>query len=172
MDWPKPEHRPCGDIDIWLFGDQKVADALLAKEKCVKIDTSHHHHTVFEWDRFSLENHYDFINVHHHKSHVALENIFKVLGADETHYVELYGERVYLPSPNLHALFLFKHLLLHFSTGEMTLRQILDWAFFVEKHTKEVDWNWLVKVLDENNIREIFNTINAICVEDLGFNAG
>lgn len=19
LDWPKPEHRPCGDIDIWLF---------------------------------------------------------------------------------------------------------------------------------------------------------
>ena len=25
LDWPKPEHRPCGDIDIWLFGKQKVA---------------------------------------------------------------------------------------------------------------------------------------------------
>lgn len=26
---PKPEHRPYGDIDIWLFGKQKEADALL-----------------------------------------------------------------------------------------------------------------------------------------------
>ena len=25
IDWPKPEHRPCGDIDIWLFGKQKEA---------------------------------------------------------------------------------------------------------------------------------------------------
>ena len=23
LDWPKPEHRPCGDIDIWQFGQQK-----------------------------------------------------------------------------------------------------------------------------------------------------
>ena len=20
LDWPRPDHRPCGDIDIWLFG--------------------------------------------------------------------------------------------------------------------------------------------------------
>ena len=26
LNWPKPEHRPCGDIDIWLFGQQKEAD--------------------------------------------------------------------------------------------------------------------------------------------------
>lgn len=29
LDWPKPEHRPCGDIDVWLFGQQKEADAAL-----------------------------------------------------------------------------------------------------------------------------------------------
>lgn len=29
IDWPRPEHRPCGDIDIWLFGKQKEADAAL-----------------------------------------------------------------------------------------------------------------------------------------------
>ena len=49
LDWPKPEHRPCGDIDIWQFGKQKEADATLSKEKSIKIDNSHHHHTVF-WE--------------------------------------------------------------------------------------------------------------------------
>ena len=29
FDWPKPEHRPCGVIDIWQFGEQKEADAAL-----------------------------------------------------------------------------------------------------------------------------------------------
>ena len=43
LDWPNPKHRPCGDLDIWQFGKQKEADAVLAKEKGVKIDTSHHH---------------------------------------------------------------------------------------------------------------------------------
>ncbi len=76
LDWPKPEHRPCGDIDIWQFGKQKEADALISKEKGIEVDYSHHHHTVFNWDEFTVEDHYDFINTHRHYSHRGLEKIF------------------------------------------------------------------------------------------------
>lgn len=169
LNWPKPEHRPCGDIDIWLFGKQKEADVLLAKEKGIKMDGSHHHHTIFNWCGFSIENHYDFVNVHAHKSSAELEKVFKRLGEDDSHLVEVLREKVYLPSPNLHALFLIRHMVSHFAAAEITLRQVLDWAFFVEKHTKEVDWEWLDDLLEKHHMRDFFNCINAICVEDLGF---
>ena len=184
LDWPKPKHRPCGDIDIWLFGKQKEADAALEEwfksssgSTCspsvqeFKIDSSHHHHTVFEWDDFSVENHYDFINVHHHKSHIKLEKILKELGTDDSHFVDVNGERVYLPSPNLHALFLLKHAALHFVGTELTFRQVLDWAFFMEQHGKEVDWNMLYPIIEEHGMTPFLNIINAICVENLGFDA-
>ena len=171
LNWPKPEHRPCGDIDIWLFGKQKEADALMAKELGLKVDTSHHHHTVFNWSDFSVENHYDFVNVHARKSSAELEKLFKELGQDDKYRVELNGEQVYLPSRNLHALFLIRHMVSHFAAAEITLRQVLDWAFFVEKHSKEVDWEWLLPLLGQYHMKEFFNCVNAICVEDLGFNA-
>lgn len=167
--WPKPEHRPCGDIDIWMFGKQNESDSLLAKEKGIKLDASHHHHTVFDWHGFTVENHYDFVNVHAHKSSAELEKIFKQLGQDDSRAVEVNGEKVYLPSPNLHALFLIRHMVSHFAAAEITLRQVLDWAFFVEKHTKEVDWVWLDGMLDKFHMKEFVSCINAICVEDLGF---
>ncbi len=68
LDWPKPEHRPCGDIDEWLFGQQQAADRELGSwlkvhGSGVEIDNSHHHHSVFEWGEFTVENHYDFINI-------------------------------------------------------------------------------------------------------------
>lgn len=169
LDWPKPEHRPCGDIDIWLFGQQKEADTTLGKEKGVVIDKSHHHHTVFEWDEFMLENHYDLVNVHHHRINVELENELKRLADDDSHFVGVNGEKVYLPSPNLHALFLLKHTMNDFTTSSMTLRQLLDWAFHVEKHGEEIDWEWLELVLDKYHMRDFYNCINTICVEDLGF---
>lgn len=170
LNWPKPEHRPCGDIDIWQFGQQKEADRLLAKEKGIEIDNSHHHHSVFYWRDFMVENHYDFINVHHHKSNRELEKVFKELGSDDSHFVEVYNEKVYLPSSNLNALFLLKHSMNDFTSFSMNLRQLLDWAFFVEKHTKEIDWKWLVGVLEKYHMLDFFNIINAICVEELGFN--
>lgn len=171
-DWNKPEHRPIGDIDIWLFGRQKEADLALKTEKGIKIEDSFEHHTVFYWRDFMVENHYDFIDVHHRKSSPQLERILKSLGEDDSHYVDLYGERVYLPSPNLLALFLLRHSMEHFASTELTLRQLLDWAFFVEKHAKEVNWDWLIGLLEEFGMTPAFNVFNAICVEDLGFEAG
>lgn len=169
LDWPKPEHRPSGDIDIWQFGRYREADAALSSEKGILIDSSHHHHTVFYWRDFMVENHYDFINVHHHRSNAEYEKILKKLGDDDSHSVELYGEKVYLPSPNLHALFLLKHMMLHFASGEISLRQVLDWGFFVEKHGESVDWKYVLAVLEEFGMTEMFGVFNAICEEELGF---
>lgn len=170
LNWPKPSHRPCGDIDIWQFGEYKKADELVSKEKGIKIDKSHHH-TVFNWGEFTVENHYDFNNVCHHKSNAKLENIFKELGKDDSYSVDVEGNKVYLPSPNLHALFLLKHTMTDFAASYVTLRQLLDWAFFVERHGNEIDWNWLDRVMEQYHMKEFFNCINAICVEELGFGA-
>lgn len=169
LNWPKPEHRPCGDIDIWQFGKQTEADATVACEKGIEIDNSHHHHTVFDWGDFMVENHYDFNHVHHHKSGPKLEKIFKELGKDASHYVILNGEKVYLPSPNLHTLFLLKHSMTDFAAFYVTLRQVLDWGFHVQKHHDEIDWEWLVGVINQFHMKDFFDCINAICVEDLGF---
>lgn len=168
-DWPRPEHRPYGDIDIWLFGKQKEADAILAKETGIVIDRSHHHHTVFNWMGFTVENHYDFVNVYARQSSAVMEKVFKELGQDDSHVAEVNGQKVYLPSPNLHALFLLKHSVSHFVGANISLRQVLDWAFFVEKHTDEIDWEWLNGMIDRFHMRDFVYCINAICVEDLGF---
>ncbi len=171
LDWSKPNHRPCGDIDIWQFGEWKQADSGLANGMGVEIDKTHHHHTVFNWKVFSVENHYDFINVYHHRSHIKLEKNLKELSKDDSHFVDVCGERVYMPSPDLNALFLLKHAALHFVGTELTFRQILDWAFFIQKHGQDVDWNMLLPIIEEHGMTPFLNIINSICVGDLGFDA-
>lgn len=182
LDWSKPNHRPCGDIDIWLFGQQREADKELVssfriQDPSFKIDLSHHHHTVFEWMGFTVENHYDFLNVHHHKSNVEMEAILKDLGKDGSHFVVLNGDastgsaaKVYLPSANLHALFLLRHSMSNFASTGFQLRQLLDWAFFVEKHGEEIDWEWLESQLEHFGMKKLYDVFNAICVGNLGFN--
>ena len=169
IDWPKPEHRPAGDIDIWLFGQQKEADEILKKETGIKIDNDRQHHTIFDWRNFMVENHYDFLDVHHHKSNIELEKLFKEMGKDDSHFVELYGEKVYVPSTNMHALFLLKHAMSHFAAEGITLRNLMDWGFFVKAHTKEIDWKWLEGILEEYGMMPAYNIFNAICVGDFGF---
>lgn len=171
LDWPKPEHRPCGDIDIWLFGKQKEADKVLSREKKIDIDKGHHHHTVFNWSDFSVENHFDFINVYDLKSNAEIEKVFKELGQDDTHWTEIKGERIYLPNPNLHVLFMLRHMMNHFVAAEINLRQLMDYAFFVKKHGDEIDWKWMMEELERFDMDRLFDIFNAICVEELGFGA-
>ena len=172
--WPKPEHRPYGDIDIFLFGKQSEADALMVQEYKVqgfKVDNSHHHHTVFQWQGFTVENHYDFVNVHVHRSSRELEGIFKslVFKVESLESVDSGEFKVNFPPANLHALFLVRHMVSHFSGASMSLRQVLDWGFFVKAHSEEVDWKWLTEVLEKYHMKAFFDCVNAICVEDLGF---
>ena len=130
------------------------------------------------WQGFTVENHYDFMNVHYGHRSKDLEDIFKELAKDESHFVEVKDAstgsttKVYLPSPNLHALFLLRHSMQDFAAAVLTLRQVLDWAFFVEKHADEIDWEWLMGLVNAYHMTDYFNTINAICVEDLGFSSG
>lgn len=171
LNWPNPKHRPYGDIDIWLFGNQASADETIKKERGIKVDTSHHHHTTFEWDGFLIENHYDFVNTKDLKTSRSMEKIFNELGMNDSYSIDIEGERVYLPSPDLHALFLIRHLALHFASVSINLRQMIDWGFFVEKHTGEINWSWLCDTLKKYHMMDFFNCINAICVGDLGFSA-
>lgn len=171
LDWPVPKHRPCGDIDIWLFGKQEEADSLL-EGKGVTIDNRHYHHTVFRAGGLTVENHYDFITVNHHHSGQKMEALLKQLAADDSHFITVRGQKVYVPSPKMNALFLIYHTMLHFVSTEMNLRQLLDWGFYAKKHGGELDWDWLLGVLEEYHLTQFFHCINAILVEDLGFEAG
>ena len=156
LNWPSPKHRPYGDIDIWLFGNQAAADEIINKEKGIKVDTSHHHHTTFEWEGFLIENHYDFINTKDLKSSRSIESIFKELGIDDHYSIYVNGEKVYVPSPDLHALFLIRHMALHFASVSINLRQLIDWGFFAEKHTGDINWGWLCDTLGKYHMIDFF----------------
>lgn len=171
LNYPKPSHRPCGDIDIWQFGQYEEADRAVSKAFGITIDKGHHHHTVFAFKGFSIENHYDFLNVHYGHKNDAYEVILKELAKDDSCTVEVDGQRVYLPSANLHALFVLRHAMANFASTGMNMRQVLDWAFFVEKQGKAIDWELVQSVLTKFQMTTFMNYMNAICIDDLGFPA-
>ena len=168
LNYPVPNHRPLGDIDIWLFGEQKRGDNALS-EKGVKIDYGHHHHTIFNYKGVTIENYSDFLCVPGHRKNASYERILKRLAYEESVRSEINGEEIYYPSANFNALFILKHSATHFASTEMNLRQLLDWGTFVLKHGKNVDWNFVVKVAKLYNLYHFMNCQNALCVDYLGF---
>lgn len=156
--WPVPKHRPSGDMDIYLFGDWKRADKLIADKLGIQVDAGHEHHTCFTFDRESIENHYDFINTKASQSAVWIEAKLK----------ELIDSSLY-PSADFNAIFLMRHLGQHFAGVEATLRQVLDWGFFMRAENEKVHWNEIISFLKKMGIYDFFCCINSVCVDYLGF---
>lgn len=184
LNYPIPEHRPCGDVDIWLFRVEKddagkavitnvqsKADKLLREELNVHIDEDKHHHTVFYIDGVMFENHYDFLNIHSHTSNRLIEERLQFLVRKQMEKVSVDGEAVYLPSADFNALFLLRHSAAHFAAERIGLRHLLDWKYFVERSAATIDWASLDQFACEMNMHRFLHCINGICVDYLGLPA-
>lgn len=169
LDWPIPNHRAVGDLDIYNFGKWKEADAFIAEQLGIKIDDGHEHHTVFNFHGVAVENHYDFINTKAHRDAPKIEAHLKSLAEKNCREIEIGETKIYLPSADFNAIFLMRHMGQHFAGEYLNLRQILDWGFFVKAHSHEVDWNATILFLKEIGLYHFFNHINAICSDNLGF---
>lgn len=169
LDWPVPNHRPVGDLDIYNFGKWREADALVAHDCGIKVDEGHEHHTVFNFKGVAVENHYDFINTKAHRDASKIESRLRVLAEKNCKEVEVQGAKIYLPSVDFNAIFLMRHMGQHFAGEHLNLRQVLDWGFFVHAHHDEVDWNEAIAFLKEIGLYTFFCQINAICIDYLGF---
>lgn len=164
LSWPKPALRPMGDIDIYTFGKWKEFDKLMHDTLGISICTSHHKHSELTYKGKIVENHYDFLNVHAHKSTAEIERIL----LDELNaYPDKEIPNLYYPSARFNALYLLRHSGEHFASVEMQLRHVLDWAFFVQKN--KVDWEWLLLTLDRVGMKTYLAVLNAICIRHLGF---
>lgn len=169
LDWPVPNHRSVGDLDIYNFGQWREADAWVAKACGAKVDDGHEHHTVFQFQGVMVENHYDFINTKAHRDAPQIEARLKELAEKECREIEVQGTKIYLPSADFNAIFLMRHMGQHFAGEHLNLRQVLDWGFFMRAHHKEVNWTETIDFLKEIGLYVFFNQINAICVDYLGF---
>lgn len=176
--YPQPRLRAPGDIDVFLFDLDnshsstlpvwKRGDEAIANRLKVEVRNDSEHHTKFKLDEISVENHYDFVNTRIRRSSKKIEQDFKTLAKDHNNVLEISGQRIYLPSDSLNALFLLRHNAGHFASEGITLRNVLDWAFFV-RSARHLDWPWLWQKAREYNMHRFLACLNAICTEDLGF---
>lgn len=168
--YPIPEHRECGDIDIYLFGKQKKADEVVARELGIRVSTDVHHHTVFVCDGVMVENHFDFINIVAHKSNKNLERKLKAMSVDDCRAFAI--NNVCLPPVNLDAIYLMRHAALHFAATEINLRHLTDCLFFLKNNHIQIDFVELNKTFEELNMHRFANAINGILIDNFGLNAG
>ena len=173
--YPVPELRACGDIDLYVGSKNylKACDMLGAiaswqQERAPMDDVKHYDimigKTTVEIHRFSDVN-----------ASVRYDRIYQRYSDDglsrNLRVQQIAGISVNTPADDFHALYIFNHLWHHFMTSGIGLRQFCDWMLFLHKHKDEIDLGRLEKFLRDMDMMKPWQSFGCVLVDVLGMPA-
>ena len=170
--YPEPRLRVFGDIDYYMYGDSgKSVQAL--KDMGVETKEYFNHHTQANFKGVLLENHYDFLDRDNHHGNLLLDDELKRLAKEEGHrypfrFENAEADNAYSMSPTMNAIFLMRHMGIHFFSESVALRMLYDWALFQKKYAGEVDWNKTQDLYKKSGMPAFPRMIQGILVSKLG----
>ena len=168
LNYPIPNHRPCGDIDIWMFGKREEADRIVANSFSVNIAFGNEHHSKFSIGKMLVENHETILDINTHKSSQYLNNILEKM-AEESIPRDIDGTTFYIPSVKFNSIHLLRHMASDFATVNISLRHVLDWSTFIFANASAIDWNYIHEIANRTNMNRFLDAINSICVHYLKY---
>lgn len=164
--YPNPEWRTFSDIDYYLYGKTEQGIKQMA-EYGIMNKPYFHHHTQASVNGVLLENHYDFVERLYHRCDILLDDELKALVEKEgkSMPVTFLGDDIdnaYMMTPTMNAIFLMRHMSAHFMGQTIPLRQLYDWALFLQKHAREVDWQLVTKLYEQSGMTRFAGIISQI----------
>ncbi len=165
--YPQPQHRSPGDIDCYLFEDYARGNDI-AREAGAKVDEGWYKHSQIHYKGEMFENHQYFVHTRDGKRGKRLEKeLEEALEVDKTQFLPLTSNTI-LPPTQWTAMFLTYHACAHFISEGLRLKQVLDWAMFLDKHQDEVDWPRFYAFCERYHLRRFADAATTIGVEHLG----
>lgn len=164
--YPKPNHRQFGDLDVYLMGDYKKANAII-KDMGIPVKYDFFVHSEFLFEKINIENHHVFINnrVNKYAKHAEA-------------FIESRLEKV-LPNsmiksafeldPTANAAFLLRHASWHYARECIRLRDIIDWTMFLHAREDSIDKSELEGMLKETGLERFFGVLTTLSFELFGF---
>lgn len=162
--YPKPELRECGDFDCYLGADFARGNEI-AIANGAKFDPHDYRHSLLYYKGLTIENHRYFLPIRGNARNKQLEQYLQaVIPCDK----RIEDSNVYYPSPQFHSLFIILHMLQHFLHENITLRHMLDWAYFVNAEKDNVDWREFNQKCEEAGATRFVEALNHICIQHMG----
>lgn len=171
--YPQPELRQCGDIDLYvgLENAEKAHDLLspIAEKVDAKATIDHykHYHVIMPG---GVE-----VEVHRYTdNHLTkkLEETYQAASDKGTSTglvtYDFGGTAVNTPADDFNAFFIFNHLFHHFLTSGIGLRQFCDWMMFLHARKGRLDLEYLGKLLSDMDMMKPWKAFGCVLVELLG----
>lgn len=164
LNYPMPSHRGLGDIDICLVDEQgdiaaAAGDTILSQLGIEIYRENDEKHSKCSFKGITIENHYQLREgiIKDNKENDYLSLLNSML---PEHIVQIEGINVYQPSPTLNTLLLLRHMLGDQHRNVLKLRQICDWALFINKFSNEIDIPFVKDIFNKVGFDEYFHLIN------------
>lgn len=169
QNYPIPEHRICGDIDIYLRPEQF--------EKATEYFQSHgyefegdpeetHYETVYK--DFKVEIHKKCATYYTKRLQERYNNVILQLIECPKNSIVIDGNEITLLPLMANALQLLSHMLKHIILSGLGLRQVCDWVLFAYKYQKQIDKEQFIKYTKELQLWETYKVVTAIATDYLG----
>lgn len=168
--YPHPLHRRMGDIDVYVApNDFDRANQLLVEWGAVLVDKTMLHST-YQWGQLDIEVHFAVQKLQYIPYYKRLKRMtdteFDHSPQEKRLLIGGYEVRV-LPD-ELNVVLLTTHAFNHVITAGLGLRQVMDWQVVLEAKADILDWDKLLRYLDELHLRRMFLVLAHINVCYLG----
>lgn len=170
--YPFPEFRQCGDIDLYV-GLEHYHDGCAAMREMTDfhnwgIENEKEMHYNIEKGDVIIETHRVTAILHDSKDDAFYQKISVEGLSDDLHCVDIDGFMVTLPSDTFNVFYVFYHAWHHFLSSGVGFRQICDWSLLLHSLYGKIDLPKLKGYIDGLGLMKAWKTFGWIAVEKLG----
>ena len=131
MYYPVPEHRECGDIDIWLFGQAEKGNRV-AKAAGAKVEKENSKHDIIYFHGVPFENHKELTSeLLNSRNRLINKDLITRVKDDRTQPL-FATDTLRTPSRVFDELYIPVHAAGHFVVEGISLRHLCDWALIAQ----------------------------------------
>ena len=167
--YPCPELRQCGDIDLFVGEELYEKSYFTFKDIATDIDDFSSIYSGKHFHAFCGKIEFD---VHRFSAYYSLkpynknyqEEAAKGLTQNLTHYV-IDDIEVNTPSLEFNAYYIFNHLFNHFLISGIGLRHLCDWMMFLHVNADKIDRIELKRILTKMRVMKPWKVFGALCVK-------
>lgn len=167
--YDKHDIRCAGDIDFYCAEkDRERLVKLLKNDISFKDDVSFKH-LSYRKDCVDFELHYKLTNFSVTRHQVFWDGLIEAeMQNNKCHIIHINDVDISILSPTINAVYLFIHIYHHFIKEGIGLRQLCDWAVFLNYYKNEIDSNEVERILNSLGYMKAYCAFGSIITEKLG----
>ena len=177
QNYPNPESRMCGDIDIYVgLENFDKACEILKREGAEDLtdQDEHEFHIALDLDGSTIE-------IHKKSDCISNKKLNKSLQKWNTSHLDAKlaegtlptwnnaGTLINLPDPTYNAFYIIHHAVRHMLGEGIGLRHVCDWMIFLRTHHDQINKDELREKLHEDHMTQAWEQFGALATEFLGF---